>query len=99
MAKSSKVRAASAGKRLKVRLQYTFADDARRGAELDQPIFAVLQALYEGGSIVCAAQSVKRSYRHVWGLLRDWEELLGDALVIWSYGDRGHWSEFGICVW
>src|SRR5215813_12798900 len=81
--------------RLHVRLGYEFAGVDQRGAELDNPLFALLQAVHDNGSIVQAAKALGRSYRHVWGTLRTWEAQLGEPLVQWSQGQRGRLSDFG----
>ena len=69
-----------------VHLHYRFDDGAQRGAELGNPLFELLKALRESGSILKAAKSLGLSYRHVWGALKRWEEQLGQPLVIWAQG-------------
>lgn len=86
---------ASRSNKLGVRLGYAFDASVQHGAELDQPLFAVLRAVREGGSIVHAAKSLGRSYRHVWGVLREWEEALAAPLVAWSQGQPARLTEFG----
>jgi putative molybdopterin biosynthesis protein len=95
MPDAPKARNAASSKRLHIRLGYSFADDAQRGADLDQPVFAVLQAVHDSGSIKHAAQALGRSYRYVWGVLRDWEQVIGEPLVVWSQGNRARLTEFG----
>ncbi len=56
-----------------VRLGYVFADPEQRGAELDHPLFEMLAAMRDGGSIARAARALGYSYRHVWGGLHAWE--------------------------
>jgi len=95
MGDKSRTQGATGSARLLVRLGYSFADAAQRGADLDQPVLAVLQAVHEAGSIKHAAASLGRSYRHVWGVLRDWEQAIGEPLVLWSQGHRARLTEFG----
>ena len=78
-----------------VRLGYAFADPAQRGAELDHPLFAMLAAVRDGGSIVRAARALGYSYRHVWGELRNWEAELGEPLIVWSQGQHARLTPFG----
>jgi putative molybdopterin biosynthesis protein len=77
-----------------VRLGYSFSSPEQRGAELDRPLFAILQALREGGSIVRAARIVGHTYRHVWAELHRWEDALGEPLVIWRQGRSARLTEF-----
>lgn len=78
-----------------IRLSYDFGPPGQRGADLDQPLFAVLAAVRDGGSIKQAADRLGRSYRHVWGMLREWGEVFGEPLVAWSQGERAKLTEFG----
>ena len=78
-----------------VRLGYVFADPEQRGAELDHPLFEMLAAMRDGGSIARAARALGYSYRHVWGGLHAWEAALGEPLVVWSQGHRARLTEFG----
>lgn len=77
------------------RLSYTLSGEPQRDAEIDHPLFAVLRALAEAPSIVHAARLLGLSYRHVWGLLREWEAALGEPLVVWSQGFPARLSDFG----
>jgi len=70
-----------------VHLQYRFEPAGQGGADVDNPLFDLLSALAAHGSIQHAASAAGRSYRHVWGALRHWEEVLGESLVVWG---RGH---------
>jgi len=53
-----------------------------------------LHAVRETGSIAGAAKTLKLSYRHVWGELKRWEQLLGQALILWEKGQAAKLSEF-----
>jgi putative molybdopterin biosynthesis protein len=85
-----------------VHLQYAFAAEGQRGAEIRNPLFDLLSAVREHGSIQHAAKALGLSYRHVWGELKRWESTLGEALVSWvqgqparltSFAERLLWSE------
>ncbi len=54
----------------------------------------MLHAVREAGSIAGAAKTLKLSYRHVWGELKRWEQLLGQALILWEKGQAARLSEF-----
>ena len=77
-----------------VRLQYSFEPDEQRGAALHNPLFDLLQAVHEQGSIKHAAESLGASYRHVWGALKRWETTLGEPLVSWSQGQPARLTPF-----
>ncbi len=53
----------------------------RQGEPLDPRLFELLRAVADTGSLQRAARIVRLSYRHAWGLLQRWEELLGQSLV------------------
>lgn len=77
-----------------VRLQYSFEPGEQRGAALHNPLFDLLQAVHEHGSIQHAAGSLGASYRHVWGALKRWEETLGEPLVTWAQGQPARLTPF-----
>jgi molybdate transport repressor ModE-like protein len=82
-------------KREGIRLQYDFDSAARQaGAEIHNPVFELLAALQERGSIRHAARSLGRSYRYFWGELKHWEEVLGQTLVQWVQGKRAELTPF-----
>lgn len=69
-----------------VHLQYSFQATGQQGAALDNPLFDLLQAVHENGSIQRAAKALGASYRHVWGQLRHWQTVLGEPIVQWTQG-------------
>jgi putative molybdopterin biosynthesis protein len=75
-------------------LRYAFERGEQRGAELGNPLFELLAAVIDGGSIRHAAQALGTSYRHVWGSLRKWEEILGEPLITWSQGRKARPTPF-----
>jgi putative molybdopterin biosynthesis protein len=79
---------------LGLHLRYAFEPGAQRGASLSNPLFDLLAAVLERGSIRHAAQSLGCSYRYVWGSLRKWEEMLGEPLIIWAQGQRARPTQF-----
>ena len=85
-----------------VHLQYSFEADGQRGAALHNPLFDLLSAVHAHGSIQHAAKALGASYRHVWGRLKRWEDVMGEPLVTWAQGqptrltpfaDRLLWAE------
>jgi putative molybdopterin biosynthesis protein len=55
----------------------------------------LLQAVSQKGSISAAARELGLSYRHVWGELKRWEDVLGHELIIWEKGQSAKLTEFG----
>ena len=54
----------------------------------------ILQAVLEKGSIKIAAESIGKSYRHVWGRIKDAEAILNRPLVQTRVGGKSdHRSE------
>jgi putative molybdopterin biosynthesis protein len=77
-----------------VQLHYSFQRDGQRGAELRNPLFDLLAALREHGSIQHAARAMGASYRHVWGALKQWQDVLGEPLVNWAQGQPARLTPF-----
>jgi len=75
-------------------LRYAFEPGEQQGAALGNPLFELLAAVLEAGSIRHAAQRLGTSYRHVWGSLRRWESVLGEPLVTWSQGRKARATPF-----
>ena len=87
---------------LRIKLDYSFttrdtahgAGDAR-AAHLVNPLFALLAAIRDSGSIRQAATRLGFSYRHVWGELKRWEGDLGQSLIVWEKGRHARLTPFG----
>lgn len=79
---------------LGLHLRYAFEPGEQRGAQLGNPLFELLAAVVDGGSIRHGAQVLGCSYRHLWGSLRKWEEALGEPLILWSQGQRARPTPF-----
>ena len=77
-----------------VHLQYSFEADDQRGAAVHNPLFDLLSALHEQGSIQHAARALGASYRHVWGSLKHWQEVMGEPLVTWTQGQPARLTPF-----
>lgn len=70
-----------------IHLEYSFAPNAaQRGATLANPLVDLLRTLRDTGSISAAARQSGSSYRHTWGQLKHWEEVLDAELVLWVKG-------------
>ena len=79
-----------------VHLQYSFESRGQRGAEIENPLFDLLAAVQEHGSIRHAATALGASYRHVWGSVRHWEQVLGQPLVRWAQGQPARLTPFAL---
>jgi len=77
-----------------VHLGYSFQPDGQRGADVQNPLFDLLSAVREHGSIQHAAHAMGASYRHVWGQLKHWEGVLGESLVTWAQGQPARLTPF-----
>jgi putative molybdopterin biosynthesis protein len=77
-----------------IHLRYTFEAAGQSGAEIENPLFDLLAAVEQQGSISQAAAALGLSYRHVWGALKHWETVLGQELVLWAKGKRARLSPY-----
>lgn len=77
-----------------VHLQYSFEALGQSGAQIENPLFDLLSAVQQAGSINHAARQLQQSYRHVWGSLKRWEILLGSELVVWAKGQPARLTPF-----
>ena len=81
-----------------VHLQYSFEATepgaGQRGADVQNPLFDLLSAVAEHGSIQHAARALGASYRHVWGSCKHWEVVLGEPLVRWVQGQPARLTPF-----
>ncbi len=75
-------------------LYYTLGPGIQRGAHIGHPLFDLLQAVHESGSIVQAAQALGCSYRYAWGELRRWDETIGEPLIVWVKGQSARLTPF-----
>ena len=79
----------------KVELSYLLSPERGKNSLIRNPMMDMLHAVSEQGSIARAAKSLDLSYRHVWGALKDWEQVLGRSLIVWDKGQRARLTEFG----
>jgi putative molybdopterin biosynthesis protein len=77
-----------------VHLQYSFQAGGQRGADVQNPLFDLLSALRSHGSIQAASRALGASYRHTWGQLKRWEDVLGEPLVTWTQGQPARLTPF-----
>lgn len=79
----------------KIELSYSLAGLGGAGKRIRNPLMDLLHAVREHGSISAAAKELGLSYRHVWGELKKWEQVLGHTLIVWDKGQPARLSEFG----
>jgi len=73
---------------------WTTPDTIRRNEE--GSLLAMLAAIAEAGSVAQAARACGFSYRHAWGLVRTWEERLGQPLVDMARGRGSRLAPLGL---
>lgn len=79
---------------LGIHLRYGLEAGEQHGATLSNPLFELLGAISDSGSITHAARALGCSYRYVWGTIRKWEKTLGEPLVSWAQGQKARPTEF-----
>ena len=79
---------------LGIHLRYGLEAGEQHGAALSNPLFELLGAVTDSGSITHAARALGCSYRYVWGTIRKWEKTLGEPLVSWAQGQKARPTEF-----
>ena len=77
----------------RLQFHYTLSGDSSP-AQVRNPLIDLLQAVAQAGSISAAARALKLSYRHVWGELKRWENVLGHELIVWEKGQSARLTEF-----
>ena len=77
----------------RIQFHYTLSSDSSP-AQVRNPLIDLLQAVAQAGSISAAARALKLSYRHVWGELKRWENVLGHELIVWEKGQAARLTEF-----
>lgn len=58
-------------------------------------VFQLLRAVRETGSLHRAAKQIGLSYRHAWGVMRGWEDMLGRTLLDMERGRGASLTLFG----
>ena len=65
---------------------------------VDPLLFSLLAGVRDGGHLNHAAKRAAVSYRHAWGLVRDWETRLGEPLLNSRQGRGAKLTPFGEAV-
>jgi len=65
---------------------------------VDPLVFELLEAVERGCSLRSAATRCGASYRHAWGMMRDWEDRLGIPLLELERGRGASLSSVGRCL-
>jgi putative molybdopterin biosynthesis protein len=85
---------------MSVKLDYNFFSELPSSkpygeVQLQNPLFGMLAAVREAGSIGKAADRLGLSYRYLWGVLKKHEVGFGQALLAGGQGQAARLSEFG----
>jgi putative molybdopterin biosynthesis protein len=78
----------------KIALSYQLSAQRERDTLIRNQLMDLLQAVRSEGSISAAARQLGLSYRHVWGLLKEWEVTIGQPLIIWERGQSAQLTPF-----
>lgn len=84
---------------MSIRLNYSFFSEKSPGApygeiQLQNPLFEVLAAIRDQGTIGKAATALGFSYRYLWGFLKKQEEDFGHSLLSSRQGQSARLSDF-----
>ena len=79
----------------KAKLDYALHLDGDSKHVLNSDTFSLLSSIKEYGSLAEAARAMGWSYRHVWGLMEKWEQVLKQPLVYLERGRGAKLSPFG----
>ncbi len=78
----------------KIALSYQLSAQRERDTLIRNQLMDLLQAVRTEGSISAAARKLDLSYRHVWGLLKEWEQTIGQPLIVWERGQSAQLTAF-----
>lgn len=78
-----------------VEFNYSWLPGQTRRKQHDELLFNVLRAIHNTGSVQHSAREIGLSYRHVWGMLVKWQELLNEPLVAMERGRGTRLTPFG----
>ena len=78
----------------KIALSYQLSAQRERDTLIRNQLMDLLQAVRSEGSISAAARRLDLSYRHVWGLLKEWEQTIGQPLIVWERGQSAQLTAF-----
>jgi putative molybdopterin biosynthesis protein len=85
---------------MSIKLNYSFFSETSpvapyREIQLHNPLFAMLAAVRDEGSIGKAASALNLSYRYLWGFLKKQEAVFGQSLLAGRQGQSARLSDFG----
>ncbi len=81
----------------KLGLSWSFESDGETRT-IEPLLLDLLRAINEGGHLNYAASEMRVSYRHAWGLVRGWEERLGQPLLRTQRGRGAQLTEFALAL-
>ena len=68
--------------------KYKFWLETEDGYVFGEGPFALLQGIQEKGTITASAKDLRMSYRHAWGIIKQMEENLGQAVLVTYKGGK-----------
>jgi putative molybdopterin biosynthesis protein len=82
-----------------MRLKFTYLPElAANAAQPEMAFFALLEQIHLQGSLLKASTSLELSYRHAWGLIKQWEQQLGEPLVNAQRGQGASLSAYALAL-
>lgn len=82
-----------------MRLKFHYLPElASNAAQPEMAFFSLLEQVHLHGSLLKAATALELSYRHAWGLIKQWEQLLGETLVHAQRGQGATLSPYALAL-
>jgi putative molybdopterin biosynthesis protein len=82
-----------------MRLKFHYLPElASSAAQPEMAFFALLEQIHLQGSLLKASTSLELSYRHAWGLIKQWEQQLGETLVNAQRGQGASLSAYALAL-
>lgn len=71
-----------------IKLNVRWSLDGRENQSIDDRLFPLLRGIHDAGSLMQAAESIGKSYRFAWGLIKEWEKIFNRQLIITEQGRK-----------
>jgi putative molybdopterin biosynthesis protein len=82
-----------------MRLKFHYIPElASNTAQPEMAFFALLEQIHLQGSLLKASTTLELSYRHAWGLIKQWEQQLGETLVNAQRGQGANLSAYALAL-
>jgi molybdate transport repressor ModE-like protein len=68
--------------------KYKFWLETEEGYVFGEGSFKLLQGIQEKGTLMASSQELHMSYRHAWGIIKQMEDHLGEAILVTYKGGK-----------